>query len=295
MFDFFSGWFCQTLLLTSFVYSIYDIYGRSKQHLMNFAHRAWWAALDVYITADEFYNARMLPAYNAVVLSKDMAVVNTYDTVGRITNMRLPRSIRQTVVGYVDSCRERILAPIGESDDRNEFQGSNPNTTATDTGAGVGGAPSTILNPFISVSVQLTSDGTSGGTFNSVMNDIIIPNEIVQRYCIPNTYMDADLIDYMLHMHCKHLLNGRDIASSDLSSLTLLDNDVNISVLMLHGPTAKSVRFEEGGGFTIVNKCEITEEDETDEADEADEADVAGAAETQDEEKSSEEEHPHTD
>jgi hypothetical protein len=61
---------------------------------------------------------------------------------------------------------------------------------------------------------------------------------------------------------------------------------------MLHGPTAKSVRFEEGGGFTIVNKCEITEEDETDEADEAD---VAGAAETQDEEKSSEEEHPHTD
>lgn len=274
--SFYYGCCCQTLLLTSFMYTIYDLFQRSKQYLMNIAHRAWWAALDVYITADEFYNQRILPTYNAIVLAKDIAVVSTYDAISRTTDARLPRSIRGHVVGYVNSCRERTLMSTAiEEQQSNPDDGENRenDNSVTNSGDGASALPvRTIPNPFISVSIQLSP---SGSLHASVMDDIIIPNNVIQKYCIMGTYIDMDLLDYILHMHCKHLLMGMDVSPDTIDTVTILDNEVNMKVFKMSGPTAQCIVFNEDGTYSIVSREEL---DDSESAEEREEVDADSAA-----------------
>ena len=276
--SFYYGCCCQSLLLTSFMYTVYDLFQRSKQYLMNVAYKAWWAALDVYITADEFYNQRILPTYNAVVLAKDIAVVSAYDTISRATDARLPRSIRGHVVGYVNACRERTLMRTTMAEEQHTSQHDNnvsgmenDTQSQSETQSHTPSQSSrTIPNPFISMSVQLAP---SGGAHARVMDDIIIPNGVIQKYCIMGTYIDIDLLDYILHMHCKHLFMGMDVSPDTIDTVTILDTEVNMKVFKMTGSTAQCIVFNEDGTYSIVSREEMddSESAEDEEAEEEEE------------------------
>ena len=285
------------------MYTVYDLFQRSKQYLMNVAHRAWWAALDVYITADEFYNQRILPTYNAVLLTKDIAVVSAYDAISRATDARLPRSIRGHVVGYVNACRERTLMHTNMADEHHTSPSDtdvagmeNDTQSQSETQSHTPSQSSrTIPNPFMSVSVQLAP---SGGARARVMDDIIIPNSVIQKYCIIGTYIDINLLDYILHMHCKHLFMGMDVSPDTINTVTILDNEVNMKVFKMTGSTAQCIVFNEDGTYSVVSREELddsesAEEEEQDEQDEQDEQEEYDERDVQEEKEEQEEQEEH--
>lgn len=236
MLDFYQGWFCQSVLLTGLVYSAVDVFQRMRPHILSAMYHAWWFGLEVYITADEIYKTHIRPVVNMAQLMKDAAVVRSFDVVSKMTDARLPRSIRPTILSYVNGCRERLEEP----------------TTATVVSLSAGEA--TIPNPFISVSVQLRPSPSMGGGLDNVMNDIILPNDVVQRQCVVGKVLDRAGLTRILQGECKKMLGGRTITEHDLSTVTLLDNAVNITVLQLRGHTKTGVRFEADGSYKVVEE-----------------------------------------
>jgi hypothetical protein len=89
------------------------------------------------------------------------------------------------------------------------------------------------------------------------MDDIVIPNNVIQKYCIMGTYIDIDLLDYILHMHCKNLLMGMDVSPDTIDTVTILDNEVNMKVFKMTGSTAQCIVFNEDGTYSIVSREEM--------------------------------------
>lgn len=275
MFDYWFGWFPQTLLFASFAYTCNDLFYRVQPYILQFAYKIWWYGLDVYIEVNDFYckqvKQKLLFVYLILLQSFAGPILFLYDCVRYLLPSQYSTLFIEFCQPYIDGLL-RYLAHLENNNPYFSFMGRQPQNNQLERNQSESSKHIKYLpNPFISLSVQLktmTPHPEDDTSHLSAMNDIILPNNVIEKYCIPNLRIDAPFLLKLLKNECKHLVSSACLKETDLSlehlhSLTILDHNVNVNVIKLHGSEAKCVVIGEITGFTIETQSNLSSDEAT--------------------------------